>query len=94
MIEVKQSLLAALGAAIHKVSPETSVPAIFESPKQRDDLSLLVDGQLVAVLSDNARVHLRSADFSLTLVSMTNQDFYDVLHQKMGWTGTAIGGEG
>ncbi len=67
---------------------------IFESPKQRDDLSLLVDGQLVAVLSDNARVHLRRADFSLTLVSMSNQDFYDVLHQKMGWTGTAIGGEG
>jgi NAD+ kinase len=67
---------------------------IFESPKQRDDLSLLVDGQLVAVLSDNARVHLRRADFSLTLVSMTDQDFYDVLHQKMGWTGTSIGGEG
>jgi len=67
---------------------------IFESPKQRDDLSLLVDGQLVAVLSDAARVHLRRAAFSLTLVSMTDQDFYDVLHQKMGWTGTSIGGEG
>jgi len=67
---------------------------IFESPKQRDDLSLLVDGRLVAVLSDAARVHLRRAAFSLTLVSMTDQDFYDVLHQKMGWTGTSIGGEG
>ena len=67
---------------------------LFESPKQRDDLSLLVDGQLVAVLSGNARVHLRRAAFSLTLVSMTNQDFYDVLHQKMGWTGTSISGEG
>jgi NAD+ kinase len=67
---------------------------LFESPKQRDDLSLLVDGQLVAVLSGNARVHLRRAAFSLTLVSMTDQDFYDVLHQKMGWTGTSISGEG
>jgi NAD+ kinase len=73
---------------------DASSRIIFESPKQRDDLSLLVDGQLVAVLSDNARVHLRSAAFSLTLVSMTDQDFYDVLHQKMGWTGTSIGGEG
>lgn len=66
---------------------------IFESPDQRDDLSLLVDGQLVAVISETARIHLRRADFSLPLVSMTDQDFYDVLHQKMGWTGTAIGGE-
>ena len=67
---------------------------LFESPKQRDDLSLLVYGQLVAVLSGNARIHLRRAAFSLTLVSMTDKDFYDVLHQKMGWTGTSISGEG
>lgn len=73
---------------------DASSRILFESPKQRDDLSLLVDGQLVAVLSGNARVHLRRAAFSLTLVSMTNQDFYDVLHQKMGWTGTSISGEG
>lgn len=67
---------------------------IFEAPKQRDDLTLLVDGQLVAVISEPARIHLRRAAFSLPLVSMTNQDFYDVLHQKMGWTGTAICEEG
>lgn len=73
---------------------DASSRILFESPKQRDDLSLLVDGQLVAVLSGNARVHLRRAAFSLTLVSMTDQDFYDVLHQKMGWTGTSISGEG
>ena len=73
---------------------DASSRILFESPKQRDDLSLLVDGQLVAVLSCNARIHLRRAAFSLTLVSMTDQDFYDVLHQKMGWTGTSISGEG
>ena len=73
---------------------DASSRILFESPKQRDDLSLLVDGQLVAVLSGNARIHLRRAAFSLTLVSMTDQDFYDVLHQKMGWTGTSISGEG
>ena len=73
---------------------DASSRILFESPKQRDDLSLLVDGQLVAVLSGNARIHLRRAAFSLTLVSMTDQDFYDVLHQKMGCTGTSISGEG
>lgn len=66
---------------------------IFESPKQRDDLSLLVDGQLVAVLPGTARVHLRRAEFNLSLVSMNDQDFYDILNQKMGWTGTSVGGE-
>lgn len=66
---------------------------IFEAPKQRDHLTLLVDGQLVAVIEETARIHLRRAEFSLPLVSMSNQDFYDVLHQKMGWTGTAICGE-
>src|SRR5690606_29490043 len=66
---------------------------IFESPKQRDDLSLLVDGQLVAVLPATARVHLRGAEFNLSLVSMNDQDFYDILNQKMGWTGTSVGGE-
>lgn len=66
---------------------------IFEAPRQRDHLTLLVDGQLVAVIKETARIHLRRAEFSLPLVSMSNQDFYDVLHQKMGWTGTAICGE-
>lgn len=67
---------------------------IFESPTQRDDLSLLVDGELVAVLTESARIHLRRAAFRLTLVSMSDQDFYDILNQKMGWTGTSIGGKG
>lgn len=63
---------------------------IFESPEQRDDLSLLVDGHLVADIPGTARVHLRRAGFNLSLVSMSNQDFYDILNQKMGWTGTSI----
>lgn len=69
---------------------DASSRLVFETPRQRDALSLLVDGQLLAVLDEPARVHLRKADFSLPLVSLPHQDFYGVLHRKMGWTGTAI----
>ncbi len=73
---------------------DASCRLVFETPGQRDDLSLLVDGQLVAVISEPAKVHLRRADFTLPLISLPHQDFYEVLHQKMGWTGTSIKGEG
>lgn len=67
---------------------------LFEAPEQRDDLSLLVDGQLLAVISEPAKLHLRRADFSLPLISLTSQDFYDVLHQKLRWTGTTLSSGG
>lgn len=63
---------------------------VFEAPEQRDDLSLLVDGQLIATISDRASVRMRRAEFRLPLVSMPGQDFFDVLHQKMGWTGSTV----
>jgi len=69
---------------------DASSRLIFETPPQRDELSLLVDGQLLAVLSEPARVHLRKAEFSLPLISLPRQDFYGVLYRKMGWTGTSI----
>ncbi len=62
----------------------------FAALEQRDDLSLLVDGQLVTSISDTASVQMRKADFCLPLISISGQDFYDVLHQKLGWTGSAI----
>ena len=43
---------------------EATNQVLFGSPEQRDDLSLLVDGQLVAVLSEAAQVHLRRAPFN------------------------------
>lgn len=69
---------------------DASCQLVFETPPQRDELSLLVDGQLVGVLSEPARVHLRRAEFSLPLISLPHQDFFGVLHHKMGWTGTSI----
>jgi NAD+ kinase len=61
---------------------------IFAVPSQRDDLAFSVDGQLVAKISAEATISLRQAPFCLSLVSLPEQDFYGVLHQKMGWTGT------
>lgn len=69
---------------------DASSRLIFQTPAQRDQLSLLVDGNLVAVLEEPAIVHLRKADFSLPLISLPHQDFFGVLHHKMGWTGTSI----
>lgn len=63
---------------------------IFDAPEQRDDLSLLVDGQLVATISDPATIRMRKAEFSLPLVSLPGQNFFGVLQQKLGWKGTAI----
>lgn len=65
---------------------------VFEAPPQRDSLSLLVDGLLLAVFDRPARVRLRRADFRLPLISLPGQDFYEVLHRKMDWKGSAIEG--
>jgi NAD+ kinase len=63
---------------------------IFEAPEQRDDLALMVDGQLIASIVEPAIVSMRKADFSLPLISLPGQNFFGVLHQKLGWTGSAI----
>lgn len=66
---------------------------LFDVPEQRDDLSLMVDGQLVATISDPAKVRMQRAEFSLPLIAMPDQNFYGVLHQKLGWTGSAVQGK-
>lgn len=63
---------------------------VFRAPEQRDDLALMVDGKLVASISEPARVHMRRAAFDLPLISLPGQDFYRILNQKLGWTGTSI----
>tara|TARA_R110000850_G_scaffold55160_7_gene130730 strand:- start:278 stop:1147 length:870 start_codon:yes stop_codon:yes gene_type:complete len=62
----------------------------FDAPEQRDDLALYSDGRLLATISQPSKVCLERADFKLPLISMPDQDFYDVLHRKMGWAGSAI----
>ncbi|MDF2375960.1 MAG: NAD(+)/NADH kinase [Verrucomicrobiales bacterium] len=63
---------------------------VFNAPEQRDDLALMVDGKLVASISNPAKVRMRRASFDLPLISLPGQDFYRILNQKLGWTGTSI----
>tara|TARA_B100001093_G_scaffold518410_1_gene603102 strand:- start:15424 stop:16293 length:870 start_codon:yes stop_codon:yes gene_type:complete len=62
----------------------------LKAPEQRDDLALYVDGRLLVEFSDPAEVKLELASFTLPLISLPDQDFYTVLHRKMGWAGSAI----
>ncbi|MEN8714593.1 MAG: NAD(+)/NADH kinase [Verrucomicrobiales bacterium] len=63
---------------------------VFEAPEQRDDLALMVDGQLVASVNQPSTISMQKASFCLPLISLPGQNFFGVLHQKLGWTGSAI----
>lgn len=63
---------------------------VFKAPSQRDDLSLLVDGHHLAAVQEAIELHLREASFRLPLISLSGEDFYGILRQKLGWKGTAI----
>ncbi|MGB0152451.1 MAG: NAD(+)/NADH kinase [Verrucomicrobiales bacterium] len=62
----------------------------LKAPEQRDDLALYIDGRLTAEVSDPAEVRLKLADFQLPLISLPDQNFFTVLHRKMGWAGSAV----
>lgn len=59
-------------------------------PVQRDHLSLMIDGHLIGDITEGANVTIERAPFHLPLVSLPGQNFFGVLHQKLGWTGSAI----
>jgi NAD kinase len=63
---------------------------VFEAPEQRDDLALMVDGQLVASVNQPSTISMQKASFCLPLISLPGQNFFGVLHQKLGWTGSSI----
>ena len=62
----------------------------LKAPEQRDDLALYIDGRLTAEVSEPAEVRLKLADFQLPLISLPEQNFFTVLHRKMGWAGSAV----
>lgn len=64
-------------------------------PRQRDRLTLMVDGKLICDIHTEAWIQVERASFDLPLVSLPGQNFFGVLHQKLGWTGSALkqGGE-
>ncbi|HLO95334.1 MAG TPA: arginine--tRNA ligase, partial [Burkholderiaceae bacterium] len=57
MIQAKQELLAALGEAIHSISPEAALAPAFESPKQAShgDFACTAAMQLARPLKKNPR---------------------------------------
>jgi arginyl-tRNA synthetase len=57
MIQAKQDLVAALGVAIHEVSPGSALAAMFESPKQaaHGDMACTAAMQLAKALKKNPR---------------------------------------
>lgn len=59
-------------------------------PEQRDQLSVMVDGQLISDITGEAHIEIERADFVMPLASLPGQNFFRVLHQKLGWTGSAI----
>lgn len=59
-------------------------------PIQRDQLSVMVDGQLISDIDKGARIRIEKASFVLPLVSLPGQNFFGVLHQKLGWTGSSL----
>jgi NAD+ kinase len=58
--------------------------------QQREHLAVMVDGQLISRISDGAEIKIEKAAFYLPLVSLPGQNFFGVLHQKLGWTGSTI----
>ncbi len=63
---------------------------VFNAPEQRDDLALMVDGKLVASITQPAQVRMHLASFDLPLISFPGQNFYGILNQKLGWSGSSL----
>ncbi|NNE90557.1 MAG: NAD(+)/NADH kinase [Verrucomicrobiales bacterium] len=66
----------------------------LEIPDQRDQLLMMVDGQRVARMDRSATIQIRRATFDLPLITLPGSTFYGVLHQKLGWSGSAIASNG
>ncbi len=59
-------------------------------PEQRDELSVMVDGELISDIDRGADIRIARAPFVLPLVALPGQSFFGVLHQKLGWKGSTI----
>ena len=56
-------------------------------PPQRIDGAMIIDGQIRRPLSPGDRVEIRKAPVSFKLAKIPGHSFYDVLHEKLGWSG-------
>ncbi len=62
----------------------------LQIPEQRDDLAMMIDGQLVANLDGRATIEIERTPNSIQLIFLESQNFFGTLHQKLGWTGSSI----
>lgn len=56
-------------------------------PPQRIDGAMIIDGQIRRPLSPGDRMEIRKAPVSFKLAKIPGHSFYDVLHEKLGWSG-------
>ncbi len=61
--------------------------AVVVSPKQRTNIILTIDGQVVRELHIGDRVVIKRASKNISLVSNKERNFYDVLQAKLNWSG-------
>ncbi len=59
-------------------------------PDPRDPLLLSIDGHPVAEIGATAKVRIERAGFNLPLLELPDASFYEVLHHKLGWFGSAV----
>lgn len=59
-------------------------------PEPRDPLLMSIDGHPVAEIDATANVKIERAGFDLPLLGMPGASFYEVLHHKLGWFGSAV----
>ncbi|NOX99086.1 MAG: hypothetical protein GXP30_05020 [Verrucomicrobia bacterium] len=62
----------------------------LQMPAPRDPLLLSIDGRPVAEIESAATVKIERAAFDLPLLMMADASFYEVLHHKLGWFGSAV----
>lgn len=70
------------------MSDSSKIELLMSEP--RDPLLLSIDGYPVAELETSSKVTIERAEFDLPLISMPDASFYEVLHHKLGWFGSAV----
>lgn len=69
------------------VIPTTEYIAITVDAKQRTDIILTTDGQVVVPLKPLDRITIEAADVRVRLVQTNKRSFYTVLKEKLNWAG-------
>lgn len=71
------------------VVPGEEIVFIDVEHQQRTDLILTLDGQTVVPLARGDRICVRAADMPARVVQSDRRTFYEVLRQKLSWSGGA-----